>query len=151
LSRAAQLWVEVRTASLRACVESAVARHREDFSVLPATEGADRDQRAAGDGIARIVAKGLNASTSRETAKAAAAAGLARTDLADMKAMHVESALQGKAVRAEHKFQKKPNKQARVNARVCAKAGVSPYGGCGEDGAGLEAFVQVGKKGGVIR
>ena len=54
-------------------------------------------------------------------------------------------------MRAEHKFQKKPQKHAAPAARVGAKAGVSPYGGFDESGAGLQAFVQVGRKGGVVR
>lgn len=65
--------------------------------------------------------------------------------------MHVAPADAGKAVRAEHKFQKKPQKHRLVPSRTGAKAGVSPYGGFEEAGAGLQAFVQVGRKGGVVR
>lgn len=54
-----------------------------------------------------------------------------------------------KAQRSDHKFQKKPPKHAGVNARVLAKAGVSPYGTF--EAAGAQDQIQTGKRGGIVR
>ena len=72
-------------------------------------------------------------------------------DTADMKAMEIAPARTKPVLRAEYKLQKKPHKHGDNSSRVGAKAGVSPYGGFDEDGAGLETYAQVGRKGGIIR
>eukprot|EP00892_Ulva_mutabilis_P007126 jgi/Ulvmu1/4786/UM020_0071.1 len=54
-----------------------------------------------------------------------------------------------KMQRSDHKFQKKPQKHAGVNARVLAKAGVSPYGTF--ESADAQDLMQTGKRGGIVR
>lgn len=51
--------------------------------------------------------------------------------------------------RSDHKFQKKAQKHAGVNARVLAKAGISPYGTI--ETAGAQDHVHTGKRGGIVR
>lgn len=51
--------------------------------------------------------------------------------------------------RSDHKFQKKAQKHAGVNARVLAKAGISPYGTFETSGA--QDHVHTGKRGGIVR
>jgi hypothetical protein len=80
-----------------------------------------------------------------------AVANLLAQDVAIMQTMQPAPVAPGKPVRSEHKFQKKPQKHNGPNARVLARAGVSPYGGFDEHGQGLSAYVQVGRKGGIVR
>jgi hypothetical protein len=58
-----------------------------------------------------------------------ARAQLSLHEIKDMQAMNVVQPDDVKKGRPEHKFQKKPQKHAKVPGRVLAKAGVSPYGG----------------------
>jgi hypothetical protein len=80
-----------------------------------------------------------------------AVAALPAQDVAILQTMQLAPIAPGKPVRSEHKFQKKPQKHGGPNARVLARAGVSPYGGFDEIGQGLSAYVQVGRKGGIVR
>lgn len=54
-----------------------------------------------------------------------------------------------KVQRSDHKFQKKAQKHAGVNARVLAKAGISPYGTF--ETAGAQDHIHTGKRGGIVR
>ena len=88
---------------------------------------------------------------SKDQSRHRVAAGITARDAADMRAMQVAPPVDTKVVRAEHKFQKKPQKHQGNSARTGARAGVSPYGGFDDDGSSLEAYAQVGKKGGLVR
>jgi hypothetical protein len=78
-------------------------------------------------------------------------AALPAQDIAFMQTMQAFPVGPAKPVRSEHKFQKKPQKQKGPNPRTSARAGVSPYGGFEDIGSGLSAYVQVGRKGGIVR
>jgi sialic acid synthase SpsE len=73
------------------------------------------------------VAAALQPKPSRATQ---AHAKLSLHEIKDMKAMNVLQPGDVKNGRPEHKFQKKPQKHAKVPGRVLAKAGFSPYGSC---------------------
>lgn len=81
----------------------------------------------AGEVLKKQVVAALQAKPSRATQ---AQSKLTPHEIKDMKAMNVVDEGQEKVSRAKHKFQKKPQKHAKVPGRVLAKAGVSPYGNC---------------------
>ena len=81
----------------------------------------------AGAVMKKQVAAALQPRPSRATQ---AQSKLSVNELKDMKAMSVLRQEGEKSTRPEHKFQKKPQKHAKVPGRVLAKAGVSPYGTC---------------------
>lgn len=54
-----------------------------------------------------------------------------------------------KLQRSDHKFQRKPQKHAGINARVLAKAGISPYGTF--ESSEAQNHVHTGKRGGIVR
>ena len=101
----------------------------------------------ADDGIERTMARVQGPGA----APRGAAAQLSAQDAADMRAMHVEAPVATKVVRAQHKFQKKASKADGNAARRGARSGVSPYGGFDDSGRDLQAYAQVGRKGGVVR
>jgi hypothetical protein len=76
--------------------------------------------------------------------------GLTVKDVADADVMMMSGESVAPSIRrAEHKFQKKASKKNQVNARIYAKAGISPYEVV--DHVTLSHFAHVGKRGGLVR